>query len=280
MSEPAGGPPAQWDRTALDRILKRATELQAQEHDTGESMSPDEVLKLGRDVGIPARYLQQAMLEEQVRASALTPDGLLDHLVGPARCTANRVVRGNPDVIEEALAAWMDDHELLAVERRQPGRISWEPLGGMQVALRRSAAALGSAKRPFMLSRASRITAGITALEPGYCHVTLGADLGPVRASFLGGAAAMASLGVAAAAVLAVMTPFWLIAAAPLPMAGALSWVVGRQYRPVRDRIQLGLERALDHLEQGDHHRAGQLPPPRSGIVGLIADEIRKALKP
>ena len=73
MSEPIGGPPApaQWDRSALDRILQRAAELQAHERDIGDSLTPDEVLALGREVGIPGRYLQQAMLEERVRAGQL-----------------------------------------------------------------------------------------------------------------------------------------------------------------------------------------------------------------
>jgi hypothetical protein len=282
MSEPVGGPPApaQWDREALDRILKRATELQAQERDTGESMTPDEVLKLGRDVGIPARYLQQAMLEERVRTGVVTPSGLLDRLIGPAVCTASRVVRGDPEAVEEALAAWMDANELVAIERRQPGRISWEPLRGMQVAFRRSAAVLGSSKRPFMLSRASRITGGVTPLEPGYCHVTLNADLRPTRGSFLGGVGAVTIFGAAASAVLTVMSPFWLIALVPLPLVVGLDWVIVRQYAPVRERTQLGLERALDHLEQGVHQRPAELPSGRPGIVGLIAEEIRKALKP
>lgn len=282
MSEPVGGlpAPAQWDREALDRILKRAAELQAHERDTGESMTPDEVLALGREVGIPGRYLQQAMLEERVRVGAVTPGGVLDRVVGVAICAAARVVRGDVDSVEEALVEWMEANELVAIERRQPGRISWEPLRGMQVAFRRSAAVLGSSKRPFMLSRASRITGGVTALEPGYCHVTLTADLRPTRASFLGGVAAITTVGAAASAVLTVMSPFWLVALVPLPLVIGLDWVTMRQYAPVRDRTQLGLERALDHLEQGAGQRARELGSARPSFVGLIAEEIRKALKP
>ena len=52
-----------------------------------------------------------------------------------------------------------------------------------------------------------------------------------------------------------------------------------RRYGPAVARIQLGLERALDALEGG----AGKaLPGPtdRSGLMGLLTDELRKALKP
>ena len=62
-----GGLPARIDREALERILKRATELQAGERDPGHDLTDQEVMALGREVGLPARYLQQALLEERSR---------------------------------------------------------------------------------------------------------------------------------------------------------------------------------------------------------------------
>jgi hypothetical protein len=44
-------------REALERIIQRAAELQAGERDIGEGLTKDEVLALGKDVGIPNRYL-------------------------------------------------------------------------------------------------------------------------------------------------------------------------------------------------------------------------------
>jgi len=282
MTEPAERPPApvRLNRAALERIIQRAAELQTQEHDIGEDLSPDEVLALGRDVGIPARYLQQALLEEQVRTGITPASGLLDRLIGPGNVTAQRVVRGEQERIEQGLLRWMEDHELVVLQRRQVGRITWEPLTGMQVALRRSAAALGSSKRPFMLSRASQIAGTVTPLEPGYCHVTLTASLSQARGGVVGGIAALGTLAVAGAGILAVMSPFWLVALAPLPIFAGLGWTVARQYQPVLARVQLGLERALDYLEQGGVKTGQELPPPRAGLVGLIADELKRALKP
>jgi len=40
-------------REALERIIKRAAELQAGEHDVGDGLTNNEVLALGKDVGIP-----------------------------------------------------------------------------------------------------------------------------------------------------------------------------------------------------------------------------------
>ena len=45
-----GGPPARIDRAALERILQRATELQAAERDPGRDMTPEELLALGKEV--------------------------------------------------------------------------------------------------------------------------------------------------------------------------------------------------------------------------------------
>ncbi|HZI74519.1 MAG TPA: hypothetical protein VFD73_10990, partial [Gemmatimonadales bacterium] len=61
------GPPARIDRTALERIIRRAAELQSAEREAGETLSSDELIAVGREVGIPARHLQQAILEERTR---------------------------------------------------------------------------------------------------------------------------------------------------------------------------------------------------------------------
>lgn len=286
MTEPAGRPPVpvRLDRAALERIIQRAAELQTQERDIGDDLTPEQVMALGREVGIPARHLQKALLEEQVRTGTVPASGLLDRLVGAAEVTAQRVVRGEQERVEEALLRWMDEHELVLVQRRQPGRIAWEPLTGMQVALRKSAAILGSSKRPFMLAKASQLVATVTPLEPGYCHVTMAASLSGARSGTVGGMIALGSLGVVAGGILGLMTPFLPLALVPVAIGGILSVVVAREYPPVVARIQLGLERALDHLEQGGVRTGQELPPPRTGpgaaIAGLIADELKKALKP
>ncbi|HEX6643839.1 MAG TPA: hypothetical protein VF037_04130, partial [Gemmatimonadales bacterium] len=51
-----------------------------------------------------------------------------------------------------------------------------------------------------------------------------------------------------------------------------------RQYPSRVERTLLGLERALDHVEQGAR-RPRQLPPRATpGIAAVITDEIRKAI--
>ncbi len=271
--------PARVDRAAIERIIQRATELQTGERDLSDGLTPDEIVALGKDVGIPEQYLKQALLEEHGRADLPAPNGFLDRALGPATISAQRVIRGDVADVERGLVAWMDDQELLTIQRQQPGRIAWEPLRGMQAVIKRSSAAFGG-RKPFMLARVSLVTATVTQLEPGFCHLGLAADLRLARGGLIGGMAAVTGLGIAAGVVLLVMSPFWLVALAPAPLVVAADWGISRQFRPIAERTRLGLERALDHLERGDVKPSHALPPRGGGVVGAILEEVRKAINP
>jgi hypothetical protein len=277
MSE---GTPARIDRAALERIIQRAAELQTSEQDVGDSLTSDELINLGKEVGIPGRYLQQAILEERTRVRTAGAAGLVERVAGPGQINAQRVVRGEPDTVQEALIRWIEGNELLCIQRQHAGRITWEPIGGIQAAIRRSTAALGTGKRPFMLSRAATVSATILPLEEGYSHVTLSADARKIRGEYLAGSAAIAGAGVASTAVMVTLGALLPVALLPIPFALAGGWAVARRLGPTVARLQLGLERALDFLEQGGAKPQHQLPERTAGLFGLVAEELRKALKP
>jgi hypothetical protein len=273
------GSTAKIDRTALERIIQRAAELQTAERDIGDTLTSEELIALGREVGIPVRYLQQALLEERTRVGAPGGSGVLDRVAGPAQAVAQRVVAAEAGVVERSLIRWMETNELLCIQRALPGRITWEPIGGLQAALRRSTAALGSGPRPFMLSRAATVSAAILPLESGYSHVTLAADARGTRSGYVGSGVALASSGAAGTVVLAALGAMLPLALVPIPIALALGYGVVRRYSPAIERIQLGLERALDFLEQSAGQPQRELSQRTAGILGLLADEVRKALK-
>lgn len=266
------------DRAALERIMQRAAELQASEADVGEGLTPDEVVALGKEVGIPGRHLQQAMLEQATEIVAPADVGVLGRVVGPAEITAHRVVVGEPEDAARALVLWFDSNELLVVLRQQPGRATFEPMGGMQAALRRGTAAFSSSRPKFMLARVTTVTAIFARLESGYCHVSLTAELSQLRKGFIGGAFAAGSTGIAGALVSGVLSPFAIVAAVPVLLGAAIGWYVLKRYRPVADRVRLGLERALDYLERGGIKPGHQIPPRTGGLLEMIAGEVKKAL--
>jgi hypothetical protein len=275
MSE---GPGGRIDRTALERIIHRAAELQTAERDIGDTLTSDELLTLGREVGIPVRYLQQALLEERTRTGSLASAGVLDRIVGPGQAIAQRVVPAESGLVERQLIRWMEATELLCVQRAQPGRITWEPIGGFQAAFRRSTAAF-TGTRSFMLSRASTVSAAILPLETGYTHVTLSADGRGVRSGYVGGGAALVTSGTAGTALMVALGAVLPLALLPLPVALGLGYAVVQRYGPAVERLQLGLERALDFLEQSAGKSQDLLQYRSAGILGILAEEVRKALK-
>ena len=268
------------DRVALDRIIQRATELQTGDREIGDNLTPEEVIELGKDVGIPARYLQQAMLEHRMGEQAVDQERtFLGRVVGPREVQAQRVVQGDRESVIRALLEWMNKNELLVLQRQQSGWVRWEPLRGMQAAIRRGTAALDTTKPKFMLSRADLVTATVTQLESGYCHVSLTAVLKATRTAAIAGGIAGVSVGTGAAIVATALSPFWVVALPPLLVGGAIGWFAMRRYHPVVERVHLGLERALDYLERGvvkPSHE--QLPPRGTGLIDLLASEVKRAL--
>lgn len=259
--------------------MQRAAELQAGEREIGEGLTEDEVVALGRDVGIPGRYLQQAILEERTHLESRPGQTLVGSLVGPVDLTAQRVVRGEVEDVERTLVDWMQKHELLTVQRQLSGRITWEPLTGMQAAFRRGSAAFDSRGAKFMLAKANLVGASVNPLEPGYCHVGLSASLRGVRGAVVGGAATLVGAGLVSSGILVAMNALVLGVIAPVPIAMVAAWAALRSYRPTVERVQLGLERALDHLERGVVKPAHQIPSKQPGVLEQIAGEIRKAIR-
>ena len=256
----------------------RAAELQTADRDIGENLSWEEVRQLGKDVGIPDRFLQQALLEEQNRTPVVTVSGLSNRLVGPANVAAERVVRGTVGVLEQTILGWIEEQELLTVQRHQPGRIDWEPLPGLQVAFKRSSAAFGGARKPFMLAKAGLVTAIISQLEDGYCHVMMQASLGKERKEHLGFGAAFLGGGAIGTGVLVSSGVMLVLVPIPIIAGAALATAIWGTYRPQAERTRLGLERALDRLERGTVKPGHQLPERTPGLLKQVTEELRKAL--
>src|SRR2546426_797985 len=178
-------------REALERIIKRAAELQAGEHDVGDGLTNNEVLALGKDVGIPDRYLRQAMLEEQTRVAPEVATGTWAWLTGPRSVVAYRVVPGDRAAVERELSRWMIEEELLQPKRHFADRTSWEPKAGAFASIQRALAG----RRRYSLAQAGEVTAQVVQLEPGFCFVRLEADIRQQRTKRITGATVMAVVG-------------------------------------------------------------------------------------
>ncbi len=261
-------------REALERIIQRAAELQAGERDIGEGLTEADVLALGQDVGIPTRYLRQALLEEQTRSVVTGGTGLFAWLTGPSLLTAERVVPGDRGAVERALTVWMEREESLQVKRRYADRTTWEPRVGAFASIQR---ALGAGGKTFALARATEVGGQVTQLETGFCHVRLVADVRGERARRLWGAALLVLWGAVLAGVLPALGALAPWAAIPTAVAWAAALAVARRHRRENERIQVGLEQVLDRVEHGEIKPEHALPGPRVNTFVRIAEEFRKA---
>jgi hypothetical protein len=279
--------PARIDREAFERILQRASEIQAHGRDVGDSLTEDEVVSLGREVGINEVHLRQALLEEQTRVVAQEPTGSLDRAVGPATVVAERVVQGTPDTIAAALSAWFEEHEVLVVQRRTGAKVTWEPASSFAGTLKRMGWTFSANRSKPFLGKVEHVTALLTPLEEGYCHVTLMAVLRGTRTSYVAGGATLGTAGTVMAGVAVLIgAPLLLLPVAALPSFGA-GYLVARLYRPIAERARLGLLRALDNLERQPALPASTARSPRGrnlardigDVVREITHEVRKAME-
>jgi len=264
------------DKKALERIVRRAAELQAGAAEIGDGLTSKEVLALGKDVGIPEGYLRQAMLEEQTRAADEGSIGTWGWLTGPRAIAATRVVPGDRASVERALNRWMMDEELLQPKRQYADRTTWEAKPGAFASIQRAL----SARRRYSLASAAQISSQVVPLEPGFCLVRLEADVSQQRRNRISGAGVLATLGWAmtgaamlVAPPLAIAQLLTMIPGASLSLVGA---TVARTHRRANERVQVGLEQVLDRLERGDIRGASA---PASLPFVRIAEEVRKVFE-
>jgi hypothetical protein len=113
---PSQPPTSGLDRGALERVLARAAELQVGTGEPEEVLTEEQILELGKEVGLSPQHLRQALAEERTRV-ALPPDegGVSARLLGGARVGASRTVPGKPRDVLEAVDQWMQRQDCVLV---------------------------------------------------------------------------------------------------------------------------------------------------------------------
>lgn len=257
------------DRGALERVLARAAELQAGSADVAESLTDEQVVELGKEVGLSTEHLRQALAEERTRVSLPEEQGVAARIAGPGVVMAARAVRGTVGDVLADLDAWMHREECLQVRRRMADRIVWEPRRDFVGNLRRN---LNLGGRGYDLARTGAVAASIVALDARQVHVRLEADLTRPRANRIGSGIAVAGAGgftslvaltfVVSGAV-TISAPFLPVigAAALVPAAAGLAggYSAARGHRRVAERVLVALEQLLDRLEHGELRRPPSL---------------------
>jgi hypothetical protein len=261
---PARGPSNGLDRGALERVLARAAELQAGSGEPEEVLTEEQILELGKEVGLSDQHLRQALAEERTRI-ALPPDrgGLSARLLGGARVGASRVVPGRPRDILEAIDAWMQRQECLQVKRQFSDRMVWEARRDLVGTIRR---ALNVGGRGYALARAFEVAATAVAVDANRTMVRVDADLGSFRSSLARQSAGATALGIAAGGAMFALHFALAVAAAPAVLVGAGAFYAARGLNArTATAAQLALEQLLDRLE------SGEMSKPQPSILSVLA---------
>jgi hypothetical protein len=258
--------PARIDRAAVDRILARAVELQADvPADAQGQLTEAQLLELAKEVGLDPVNLRQAIAEERTRVAIPEERGLLASLYGSAAVSAQRTVRGTPAQVLKALDDWMQRQECLVVQRYfGTERIVWEARRDVMGVIRRAVSGRGNA-----LARTTDVSATALALDDGRVLLRLDAHMGGYRSLMAQQNVAVTGAGVVAGGVLAALSFPLLAAAAPVLVLAPAALAAGRaSHQRTVVRAQLALEQVLDRLERGE---AGRPPTLLSMLAAAVA---------
>ena len=253
------------DRAALERVLARASELQAGASDTGESMTEEQLIELGKEVGLSPEHVRQAIAEEQTRVAVRQPEGRVSGVFGPDTAWTQRVIAGTQADVLARIDKYMQSQESLAVRRRFADRITWEARRDFLGQIKRGFAGGG---RVFALTRADEVGATVVPVDSSRVLVRLDATFAEARRRnvIIGGS--LAGTGLAGAGgVIAIASSF---AGSSMPIAlmiggvwAALGGVgftaMAKTSRSSVARAQLSLEQALDRLEHPEPPKPGSL---------------------
>ena len=255
--------PIPLERAALERVLARAAQLQAAEADTGEmTLTESQILDVGKEVGIPAQHIRQALAEERSRVEVPAEGGRVAALFGPATVFASRTVRGAPAALFDKLDDAMQREESLRVKRRFADRITWEPRGGLATEMRR---VLNVGGHGYRLARAHEVSATIIAIDAERSIVRLNASLANVRSQRIAGGSGVAVAGGVTGGILVALGVMAAVAALPLAAGLAGGYFIARSHGPQVAGAQLALEQMLDRLERGEMQRPSLISAITSG---------------
>jgi hypothetical protein len=255
MTDPSSPkPPSRaLDRSSLERVLARAAELQSGTSETGEEFTEEQLLELGREVGLSPQNLRQALAEERTRS--IVPDeerGVAAACSDRAACAA-RTVPGKAGEVLAAVDAWMQRQELLIVKRHHADRIVWEPRQDFLVGIKRAFKVGG---RDYALSHAFEVSATVISVDDGRSQVGLDADFRTSRGRSAQQTAVTSLLGASATASL-FHGRTAAVAAAPVLIVPAIGIAGARISGRIVTRAQLALEQLLDQLERAEYGRRG-----------------------
>jgi len=260
------------DRAALERVLARASELQAGTGDVSESMTEDQLIELGKEVGLSPEHVRQAIAEEQTRV-AVQDSGRVSGVFGPTMAWTQRVIVGTQADVLARIDRYMQNEETLRIRRRYGERITWEPRRDFLGSVKRG---FDFAGRRYALTRADETGATVVPVDNERVLVRLDATFEQSRRRSVTGGGVLAGAGVVGGSGLVAVAASFPGSSMPIALAIAGAWAalggvgfaaVAKSYRSNVAYAQLALEQALDRLEHGEPPRTNSLLDVLSSVI-------------
>lgn len=139
-------PPARADeRFTPDQAaaaLRRALDVSQERHELGvDDMSLEELVKLGREIGISADDVRVGAALERL-GEAPDRGSWLERVAGPPVASESRVVSGSAQEVRDLIEEWVRVAYCMQLRDRRGDTARWEPAGGLAGAIRRGARSL------------------------------------------------------------------------------------------------------------------------------------------
>jgi hypothetical protein len=220
-------------------------------------LTEEEVVEIGRQVGLEPEYVRRAMAEVHAESLVLRrppANRVLDLVAGDSRVEVRRVVAGEPTLIQQQVEMLLRDREKLSALRRRPTRSVWEASAGIMDRLDRF---MNFSGKEYALAETRQVELAVAETEPGWSLVTLACDIGNKRDEALytaGSCIAVAAIlaavfiGVEAgfAILLAIGTALLVGLAGSAIAVPWIRWAVGKR----RNRVELILEGLIDGVDR------------------------------
>lgn len=250
-------------------MLARAAELQGQatSPDLAGTLSDEQILELGREVGLSAESLRQAIAEERANV-VIEPARGIAGWFGPAVFGSTRTVPGTPESSLIAIDAVLRGDLPFDVKRRFPDRVHWEPRRSF-IEVVRSQFIRGIEGTDLKL--AQEVATTVTTVDQARTHVRIDAMLGDTRRRAVSSAMNTAVFTVLAGVVVGVLgvSPLMVVPAVGAALVG-IAASYRRGYRRTAARVVTAMEQVLDRLEFGPAKRRG------GGIGGAMPGDGRR----
>lgn len=231
------------DRTAVERVLRRAGQLDRQ-HEAGDRVSETAVLEAAAEVGLDGDAVRVALAIERLGPPPTRT--ATDRLFGPPVVGGERVV-GVP--ADEALDRLDDllvrEHQLRPTRARGQVR-EWRRKDGPIGSLQRAAKSLAG---DATLSKARRVEAAASAVDGERTVLRVAVDRSKERSGIVAGSAVAGGVVLSGTVVAGIVLSPFVLAAAPLAAlaAGGVARVGHRQ----ADELEDCVEDVLEAVDQG-----------------------------